>query len=88
MIHLDEIERSLRGKCMTDENRLLRIIYEECNKSGAGRADRGVIERQFGPEFEDAFLTLMNQDCIAKNGPADTISLLPTGREKAERLNQ
>jgi hypothetical protein len=72
---------------MTDENRLLRIIYEECAKSPEGRADRAAVESQFGPEFENAFLKLMNQDCIAKNGPADTISLLPTGREKAESMS-
>ena len=71
---------------MTDENRLLRLIYEECAKSPEGRADRAAVESQFGPEFEDAFLKLMNQDYIAKNGPADTISLLPTGQEKAETI--
>ena len=72
---------------MTDENRLLRLIYEECAKSPEGRANRAAVESQFGSEFEDAFLTLMNQDCIAKNGPADTISLLPTGWEKAESMS-
>ena len=72
---------------MTDEGRLLRIIYNECAKAPEGRADRATVERQFGPEFEDAFLKLMNQDYIAKNGPANTISLLPTGRERAEGLS-
>jgi hypothetical protein len=45
---------------MTDENRLLRLIYEECAKSPEGRANRAAVESQFGSEFEDAFLTLMN----------------------------
>ncbi|MXQ12319.1 hypothetical protein [Microvirga makkahensis] len=69
-----------------DADRLLTMIHDECTKSPEGRADRATVERRFGPEFEDAFLALMNQDCIAKNGPADTISLLPTGRERAEAL--
>jgi hypothetical protein len=72
---------------MTDEDRLLRLIYDECAKSPERRANRAAVESQFGPEFEDAFLMLMNQDCIAKNGPANTISLLPTGRERAEGLS-
>lgn len=61
-------------------------MYEECKKSPIGRADRAVVEQRFGAEFEDAFLKLMNQDYIAKNGPADTISLLPTGEEEAAKL--
>ena len=72
---------------MTDENHLLRIIYGECAKSPDGGADRTAVENQFGPEFEDAFLKLINQDYIANNGPTDTISLLPTGREKAESMS-
>ena len=73
---------------MTDESRLLRLIVEECVKAPEGRANRPTVESQFGPEFEDAFLTLMNQDCIAKNGPADTISLLPAGQEQAEAITE
>ncbi len=68
------------------EERLLQMIYEECKKSPSGRADRAVVEQRFGAEFEEAFLKLMYQDYIAKNGPADTISLLPTGEEEAAKL--
>ncbi len=68
------------------EERLLRMIHEECEKSPSGRADRAAVEQRFGAGFEEAFLKLMNQDYIAKNGPADSISLLPTGEEEAAKL--
>ncbi len=68
------------------EKRLLKMIYEECKKSPNSRADRAVVEQRFGAEFEDILLKLMNQGYIAKNGPADTLSLLPTGEEDAAKL--
>ena len=67
-------------------DRLLLIIHQACEKSPEGRAQRDEVEQRFGAGFEEAFLALMNQDCIAKNGPADTISLSPTGSEKAVEL--
>jgi len=70
------------------EERLLKMIHDECKKSSNGRANRAAVEQRFGAGFEEAFLKLMYQDYIAKNGPADTISLLPTGEEEAAKLVQ
>jgi hypothetical protein len=64
--------------------RLLQIILEESEKSPMGMADGKIVAERYGDGFHEAFIGLIQQGYISRDGIVGTITLSPSGRFAAE----